>query len=328
MDPMTPDQQPTAPADGAEETMAASVPDQPIPNHSADPAAAAPPWAHGVVETVRIEDIVLPRYRARLPSQPRALAPLVASLRIPGRPLRPLPARRVEDGRYELLEGGRLIEAARMLGWTHVCLLVVEVSNTEAVLWTVLSNVLHRRYRRWERIRAIRHLVAVGGGSLTGRMIAALTGWPESAVSECRRASAVVTPEVLMLAGVDEDRDADRLMQLTREQVRHIRGGETEEEVVLRLVAAINGEAPPNGGGEGDEPAGQMVTSTLTVDGRWTAAANLAGVPTTQLREVRKRLLREFDAACRRMRHSTPQVGAVLPAEHPESHGLASFSGE
>lgn len=328
MDSSIAEMQPAAPSDGAQEPMDAPVPDQPTPDSSADPAAAAPPWAHGVVEMVRIEDIVLPRYRARLPSQPRALGPLVGSLRVPGRPLRPLPARRVEGGRFELLEGGRLIEAARILGWTHVCLLVVEVSNTEAVLWTVLSNVHHRRYRRWERIRAVRHLLAVGAGSITGRMIAAWTGWPESAVSECRRASAVLTPEVLMLAGVDEDRDADRLMRLTRDQVRYIRGGETEEEVVVRLVAAINGEAPPNGGGEGDEPAGQMVTITLTADGRWTANVDLAAVPIDQHRQARKRLLREFDAACRRMRHSTPQVGAVLPAEHPESHGLASFSGE
>lgn len=268
-----------------------------------EPAASVPVWAHGVVELVPLDEIVLPAHQASVVSTPRSLTRLAASLRAPGRPLPPLPARRLEDGKYELLEGGRLLEAARMLRWTHARLLVVEVDTARAAVWTIVSRCHTPRYRRWDRIRDVRYLIAVWGESVTGRMFSQWTGWHQSDVSEFRRAAEVVTPEVFALAGVNEDLDIDLLNRLAREQIRYVFHGGTEADVALRLREVMNGGMSADGvkdDGERERIRG-AVNSELSPDGRWSAEVNLAEISVAHRAYLRRLLLKQFNEACRRM---------------------------
>lgn len=268
-----------------------------------EPDASVPVWAHGVVDLVPLDQIVLPAHQASLVSTPRSLTRLAASLRAPGRPLPPLPARRLEDGKYELLEGGRLLEAARMLRWTHARLLVVEVDTARAAVWTIVSRCHNPRYRRWDRIREVRYLIAVWGESVTGRMLAQWTGWYESDVSEFRRAAEAVTPEVLTLAGVNEELDVGLLNRLTRKQMRYVCDGGTEADVALRLREVMNGGMSANAvedDGERERIRG-AVNSGLSPNGRWSAEVNLAEISVAHRAYLRKLLLKQFDEACRRI---------------------------
>ncbi len=190
-----------------------------------------------------------------------------------------------------------------MLRWTHARLLVVEVDTARAAVWTVVSRCHTPRYRRWDRVREIRYLIAVWGESVTGRMLAQWTGWYESDVSEFRRAAEVVTPEVLALAGVNEDLDVGLLNRLTRNQIRYVCDGSTESDVALRLREVMNGGMSADGiedDGERKRIRG-AVNSGLSPDGRWSAEVNLAEISVAHRAYVRRLLLKQFNEACRRM---------------------------
>jgi hypothetical protein len=209
----------------------------------------------------------------------------------------------LDCGRFELLDGHRLVEAGRALGWAEVNLLLVNATVSEAALWSILINLRVGRYSWWEKVRAIRTLSKNGGPSLTGRAISCWTGWPESTISEYRTASAVITPELLARAEVNEERDSAQLMRLTRRDGRHIVSAETEEDVVLRLREALAGRTPTSRERADKLERGEgAVAIALSADGRWTAEVNLGEISLADLRTVQRHLIRQLGDAYDRLK--------------------------
>lgn len=281
----------------------------------------APVWADGIVLSVPIDRVVSSRYRARHPSTARSLAPLVESLRTPGRILPPCPAVVLDDGyTFELLDGHRIIEVGRALGWEEATLLLVSVTDAQAALWTILSDSHRRRYTWWDKVKAMRILVTIAPDSMTGRAISRLSGWPESTVSESRTAAAALTPDVLVLAGVDEVRDRDRLMRLRRRDGRYIVRGGPPEEIGVRLREALDGRTPDAlVEAEARERAAGAISSALHSDGRWRVEVDLAGFTGADLRALRRELVRQFDDACAKGRRAPaePNAAPVKPVTAP-----------
>jgi hypothetical protein len=279
----------------------------------------APIWADGIVFNVPIDRIVASRHRARYPSTQRALAPLLESLRTPGRILPPCPAVVLPDGgTFELLDGHRIIEAGRALGWQEATLLLVSVTDVQAALWTLLSDSHRRRYTWWDKVRAMRILAVVNADSMTGRAISCLSGWPESTVSEARTAAAVLTPDVLVLAGVDEGLDRDRLTRLRRRDGRYIVRGGPPEEIAVRLREVLDGRTPEGlAEREARERAAGAIASALHTDGRWRVEVDLvdlADLTGEDLRALRRELVRQFDDAYAKRRRA-PTGRRVAPVK-------------
>lgn len=285
----------------------------------------APVWADGIVFNVPIDRIVASRHRARYPSTPRALASLVESLRTPGRILPPCPAVVLPDGAsFELLDGHRIIEAGRALGWEEATLLLVSVTDVQAALWTILSDSHRRRYTWWDKVRAMRIVAAVAADSMTGRAISCLSGWSESTVSEARTAAAVLTPDVLVLAGVDEGLDRDRLMRLRRRDGRYIVRGGSPEEIAVRLREALDGRTPAVlADRDARERAACAISSALYTDGRWRVEVDLADLTGADLRALRRELVRQFDDACAKGRRA-PAGRRVAPVKQVTTPPSAS----
>jgi ParB-like chromosome segregation protein Spo0J len=252
---------------------------------------------------VPIDRIVPSRYRVRHPSTAESLAPLLESLQTPGRVLPPLYAIVHDDGfTFELLDGHRIVEAGRFLGWEDVALLLVSLTPAEAALWTVLSDTHRRRYTWWERMRAMQTFAVVNFGSMTGRDIARLTGLTESTISEARTAAAVLTLDVLRMAGVDEVRDRNQLARLRRRDGRYIVGGGSPEEVAHRLREVLDGRTPDAlADREAQERAAAAISSAIHTDGRWRVEVDLQGVAAADLRSIRRELRRRLDEAYGRL---------------------------
>jgi len=280
-----------------------------------------PRWADVIPFTVPIDRIVPSRYLARHPSTPQSLAPLLQSLQTPGRVLPPCYAIVHDDGcTFELLDGHRIVDAGRALGWEEVELLLVSLTPEEAALWTILSDTHRRRYTWWERMKAMQTFALVDSRSMTGRDIARLSGLSESTVSEARTAAAVLTLEVLMLAGVDENRDRDQLRRLRRRDGRYIVGGATPEEVACRLRATLDGRTPDAlAERESQERVASAISSATHTDGRWRVEVNLQGITPTDLRSIRREIRRRLDEAYGRLLRA--------PAERDEAEAESSPAG-
>lgn len=54
--------------------------------------------------------------------------------------VRPLVARRKDDGRYEILAGNHTFEAALRLDWTHVAVVVLDVDAEEGLAYAITDN--------------------------------------------------------------------------------------------------------------------------------------------------------------------------------------------
>lgn len=296
------------PASGPDAAGHAVGADQPTtaegPGHQPGVVSApAPRWADVVPFTVPIDRIVPSRYRVRHPSTAQSLASLLQSLQTPGRVLPPCYAIVHDDGcTFELLDGHRIVEAGRALGWEEVALLLVSLTPEEAALWAALSDTHRRRYTWWERMKAMQVFALVDSSSMTGRDIARLAGLSESTVSEARTAAAVLTLEVLMLAGVDETSDRDQLRRLRRRDGRYIVGGGTPEEVACRLREALDGRTPDAlAERESQERAASAISSATHTDGRWRVEVNLQGITTTDLRSIQREIRQRLDDAYGRL---------------------------
>jgi ParB-like chromosome segregation protein Spo0J len=270
--------------------------------------------------TVPIDQVVPSRYRVRHPSTPQTLAPLIRSLRTSARVLAPCPAILGDDDAFEILDGHRLVEAGRALGWKEIPLMLVNATELQAALWVLFGDGHRRRYTWWEKGRAMRVLTAVIDDQMTGREIAHLSGWSESTVSEARKAGAALTPEVLVLAGVNEVRDRDQLTRLRRRDGRYIVGGRTPEEVAYRLRETLDGRNPEVlAERDARERAAGAISSALHTDGRWRVEVDLGDLTGADLRALRRELLHQFDDACAKRRRA--------PAGRDEAEAESSPAG-
>lgn len=209
-----------------------------------------PRWARPTGHTViQISDLLLSPFRARLPPDPEALRPLADSLASSVQPIQPVFVRR-KDEQWELLDGHRITLAGQHhLGWTEVLAVVLDIpDDVEAAYWVIGSNHAHEKLSRWELMRAVRILLAVSPGDerRTQRRIARRNGWSEQDVSEAKFWGRAVSPAVLEKAGVDEATHSAALNCLSRDHLRGIRRGETEEEraAILRRLVLGPRESP------------------------------------------------------------------------------------
>jgi ParB-like chromosome segregation protein Spo0J len=287
---------------------------------------SAPVVADVMHITVPIDQVAPSRYRVRHPSTPQTLAPLIRSLRTPGRVLAPCPAiLGDDDATFEILDGHRLVEAGRALGWAEIPLMLMNVNEIQAALWVLFGDShRHRRYTWWEKRTAMRVLSAIGADQMTGREIAHLSGWSESTVSEARKAAAILTPDILLLAGVDESRDRDQLVKLRRRDGRYIVRGGPPEEIAVRLREALDGRTPEGlAEREARERAAGAISSALHTDGRWRVEVDLGDLTGADLRALRRELVRQFDDACAKGRRA-PAGRRVAPVKQVTTPPSAS----
>ena len=96
----------------------------------------------GTPRTIRISDLVpAPVNTHQRPSKSDPeFAGLAASMREQGM-IHRIAVRPVADGRYEIIDGHRRVEAAKALGWDEVGCEVLDIGDVEAMAMTVTANV-------------------------------------------------------------------------------------------------------------------------------------------------------------------------------------------
>jgi ParB family chromosome partitioning protein len=98
------------------------------------------------------------------PHQPRVrfdygeLEGLAISIRTNGM-LQPINARKLQDGKYELISGERRLRAARMVGITKIPCIVMDVSDEQSALFAIIENVQRQNLDFFEEAIAIERLM-------------------------------------------------------------------------------------------------------------------------------------------------------------------------
>jgi hypothetical protein len=280
---------------------------------SEPPAKGEPPravpgarWARPLGQAViQIDDLVSSPFRARLPPDPGSLRLLADSLASGVQPIKP-PFVRRKNACWEVLSGHRIILAGQhYLGWTEVVAVILDIpDDVEAAYWVIGSNHAHEEESKWVLMRAVRILLSVSPGDevRTQREIARRNQWGESAVSEAKHWARAITPAVMEKAGVDEATHSAALNCLTRQHMRTIRSGETEEEraAILRRLVLGPGESLAT---TGDLPEVDALFSTAMVGSNWRVeVTNLAERSDSELRAICRHMVQRLKAEHRALR--------------------------
>ena len=120
----------------------------------------------------------------------------------------PLLVRRGESGRYGLVSGHRRLHAARRLGLRTVPAIVAELSDDEATIVMVDSNLSRSTILPSEkakayamRLKALEHRGVRGGGATSRARVAADMGESERTVARFARLAALPDPLLRMVDG-------------------------------------------------------------------------------------------------------------------------------
>jgi len=129
---------------------------------------------------VKIEEIVVPWYAPREEIDKEFVKELAESLKRSGQ-WDPVLLRRSGEGKYELIAGLQRLEAAKLLGWKEVEASVIDVSEEEAALMAIETNIMRRGLKEIEEGKAIKKIMEKFG--LTQKEIARRLGKSETWVS-------------------------------------------------------------------------------------------------------------------------------------------------
>lgn len=247
----------------------------------------------------------------------------------------PLLVRPVEGGRYELVTGHRRYTVLQADGRETALVEIREMTALDAALHAYADDTYHIRRRFWERalrIEEIRALLAVERGvpasDVTNRIILARLGIrkgdrsQDSLVSECLGALAVLTPEVLALAGVERD-DPRVALAVSRPIYREIRDAPGDRARAAILYHAVHGHAPA----WAPEAESTIAFDAASVISTRTTAVSVVveimwpRVPPEHSKVVRRRARAELDRLLREppVRLSLPALTTRAVESHPQS---------
>lgn len=256
-----------------------------------------------------LEALVRSPYNPRLQSDPKEIENLARGLSNGLAPL--IFVRRKADGTYEILQGHRIVEALRQLGWTKAQVVVLDIpDDLDAAMYVVGTDRKTAPLFPWELMRAIGRLVVLAEGRITQKQIAARNGLRAPEVSEANTRNEALSDEVLALAGISEQTHSGQLKKLKRSHMRYIvdgpngrRAAETEwapEDVADRLKEVVLGDAPE----PGLTVRVENITDAMTDEGTWTLTV-------TKLAEMSKV---ELDAVVKRMPQRARQAWKAAKA--------------
>jgi len=106
---------------------------------------------------VTIERVMPNRYQPRQDMDEQELRELSQSLKENGF-IQPLLVRKAGEN-YELVAGGRRLEAAKMAGFTHVPVIVKEVSDKDSLVLAIVENLQRKDLNAIEEAQAFKRLM-------------------------------------------------------------------------------------------------------------------------------------------------------------------------
>ncbi len=107
---------------------------------------------------ISIEKIILNRFRVRDKLDPEHLKAIEASLKMDGQ-WDPLMVRKNETGLYELISGQYRLQAAQALGWKEIEATVKDLSEEEAMILALKTNIMRRSMAEMEEARALKGMM-------------------------------------------------------------------------------------------------------------------------------------------------------------------------
>jgi len=128
------------------------------------------------VKEIPISDIIIPEKRARATFTDEQFEELKASIRTHGFTI-PILVRKLDNGKYELIDGEHRIMAARELGYTKVPAVVTEGDEKKVTLLNVLANTARGTQNPMDVAEALKRAYDAGA---TIEELAAATGHTES----------------------------------------------------------------------------------------------------------------------------------------------------
>ncbi len=149
-----------------------------------------------VIRRVPLDRVVPSREQPRHCFQEDSIEALAASIQRDGL-LSPPMVRACEEGCYELIAGERRFRALKRLGAVSVDALVVEASDCEAAILSLVENLQREELHYLDEAEACRRLTCVHG--LTQREVAQRLGRSQSAVANLIRLLALPEPVREML---------------------------------------------------------------------------------------------------------------------------------
>jgi len=107
---------------------------------------------------IKIENIKMPWYAPREEFDEEFVEELTKSMEASGQ-FDPVLVRRNETGEYELIAGSQRLEAAKKLGWKEIEIKEIDVSENEAALMAVETNIKRRGLQEIEEGKAIKKIM-------------------------------------------------------------------------------------------------------------------------------------------------------------------------
>nr|WP_122012586.1 ParB/RepB/Spo0J family partition protein [Maliibacterium massiliense] len=132
------------------------------------------------VRAIPIENIAPSPYQPRRTFRSESLDELAASLDQVGL-LQPITVRCSAPRRFELIAGERRLRAAQRLGWTHIDALVLDVSDQDAALLTVIENLQRENLHFFEEAEG--YLCLIRDHGLTQEQVARRVGKRQSTIA-------------------------------------------------------------------------------------------------------------------------------------------------
>lgn len=107
---------------------------------------------------IKIENIQIPWYAPREEFDQGFIEELTGSMEVSGQ-WDPILVRRNDEGKYDLIAGSQRLEAAKFLGWTEIDAKEIDVSEEEAAMLSVETNLKRKGLQEIEEGKAIKKII-------------------------------------------------------------------------------------------------------------------------------------------------------------------------
>ncbi|MBQ2898037.1 MAG: ParB/RepB/Spo0J family partition protein [Clostridia bacterium] len=142
-------------------------------------SAASEKVVNNVVE-IPIDKISLNPYQPRKNFDSDAIAELAKSIKQYG-VIQPITVRKNFIGGYELISGERRLKASRLVNFTHMPCIVIDVTENDSAVIALLENLQRADLSYWEEAEAMHHLIC--DHKYTQEEVAEKLGKSQSAVA-------------------------------------------------------------------------------------------------------------------------------------------------
>jgi ParB family chromosome partitioning protein len=146
----------------------------------------------------------------------------------------PITVRRLDNGKFELIAGHRRVRAARLIGWSELDARVLNLSDREACLATLVHNESNVKLSDYERGLAYQTALKEGYAS-TQSEVATVFGCTQARVSQCLSLFDLPRPLLELMAKYPELITYRKARVIKEVLTKHPSG----EEAIIRAVEAL-----------------------------------------------------------------------------------------